>query len=102
MNFNQREKKDINTASCHPKRQRRAGHQTKCEIDATSPDSKPLLWQYFTTIARIDEKGNMLDRMGRDFRSTALGESLCQYAVSPKCSLTGSLPVKWSKDQPQR
>src|SRR3546814_2300965 len=86
LNLNQREKKDIDTASCHRSRPPDGGRPCRCRCRLPLRRQDHIWGRFRLVRGRLAGQGDQAVRVGRDLRPTALGERLCQYAACRKSS----------------
>src|SRR3546814_3289390 len=83
LNLNQREKRDIDTASCHRSRAP-DGHAPVVIYRRARPATATIRGRFRLFLLGWLDKMIRAVRMGRDLRSTALGQRPCQYVACRK------------------
>src|SRR3546814_9634550 len=76
LNLNQREKKDIDTASCHRSRPPDGGRPCRCRCRLPLRRQDQIWGRFRLVRGRLAGQGDQAVRVGRDLRPTALGERL--------------------------
>src|SRR3546814_20304482 len=97
LNLNQREKKDSDTASWQRSRAP-DGHAPVVIYRRARPATATIRGRFRLFLLGWLDKMIRAVRMGRDLRSTALGQRPCQYVACRQSSYIGSQRAKWLKD----